>query len=95
MRTETPTLFHVQVKLGDYYNYEFKDRRDSYYSLRISDVDESIVSISVFLPKDSPIAQQVFETIKDGKNHPATLEIAFVNGGYDQSNCVLITMCSA
>lgn len=91
LRVETPTEFHVLVKLSDYYNYEFRDGRENYYSFMIYETDGTLTNLAGFLPKDNPMAKRVFDTVKDGEDYPMTLKIGFIEGGYDKSDCVLIT----
>ena len=91
LRIETPTLFHVWLQLDDYYNYEFSNERENYYSFRIRDTDAVSSSINGFLSKENTMAQQVFDATRNGERHKATLKIAFVEDGYGGSNCVRIT----
>lgn len=91
LRVKDPTLFHVIIKLSDYYNYEFLDQRDNYYSIVFYDVDDFNVNLNGFILKEDALALDMFEKIRDGKKYPATLEIAYVESKKDKSDCVLIT----
>lgn len=92
-RITKPTKFIVYIELDDYYNYEFRNFRDSYYSLDIFAKDVRMTSLNGFIHKMDPGSQDAIKIIRDGKMHIASLEMEFVSkerGGEDSSNCLIL-----
>ena len=73
--TKQPSIFRFEAKLDDYYNYEFADAKDTHYSIGLQDGANN--QIYAYVPKKSPDGQKLFDGLKDGKEHPVLIEIAY------------------
>ncbi|MBM4028686.1 MAG: hypothetical protein FJ280_25305 [Planctomycetes bacterium] len=70
----TPILMRVWGKLDDYYNYEFGTADKVAWSIRVSDYKGSALGHG-YLKKDTDAGKQVFNILRDGKEHKMVVEI--------------------
>lgn len=91
------TKFRVAVSLDDYYNYEFRNLSDSYWSISLSEITTERITgtkpllLYGYIPKESEDGKKLFELLKDGSEKAVILELKYPNNNDNSSNCVLIT----
>lgn len=91
------TKFRAIVALDDYYNYEFRNLSDSYWSIYLSEITTERITFSRplslygYIPKESEDGKKLFELLKDGSEKAVILELKYPNNNDNSSNCVLIT----
>ena len=61
-------------KLSNYYNYAFRDKRTTHYSVEIRIDGETFYG---YVEKDSYFGECVFKTLSDGKSHMMTLGVSY------------------
>jgi hypothetical protein len=74
-RPAGPVLFQLKGKLSDYYNYAYRGTSDNYWSVGLVD-GETFTTATGYVAKDSPDGKQLFELLKDGREHSLTLQLA-------------------
>lgn len=89
-RPKTETRMALTAKLSDYYNFDYTDLVDTYWSVGFSDMShkESAETYG-YIKKDSPDGKKIFELLKDGMSHNMILESKYKAN--DGSNTVEIT----
>jgi hypothetical protein len=68
-----PVTLRVVAQLSDYYNYEYADGKDSYYSVELE--DRAGDRIHGYAPKDKDLGKKIFKLLQDGKKHEITVEV--------------------
>lgn len=75
---ETPTVFRLSGKLSDYYNYEYRGREKSHYSVDVREDPHSFSGrVHVYISRKDPTAEALFDLLKDGNPHMMTVELAY------------------
>ena len=74
-----PVIFRVQATIDDYYNFDFSNAKDTHYSVKMEIYGEQrdTVWLHGYIPKTSPDGQKLFSALKDGRTHPALIEVAY------------------
>lgn len=92
-----PVKFRLVVQLDDYYNFEFDDLRDKYWSIQLYVVNfddpmgRTLTGLNGFIDKNSEDGKKLFDLVKDGKEHAVVMEIMYPEGSDPDNNCVLIS----
>jgi hypothetical protein len=79
---ETPSVFRVEAKISDFYNFEYTDAQKSHHSVGLvaGDTGERVYG---YIQKDSPEGQTLFELLKDGRSHRLTIELVYPKNARD------------
>jgi hypothetical protein len=89
-RPKTDTRMALTAKLSDYYNYDYTNLVDSYWSVEFIDIKSGDSAETYgYVKKDTPDGKQLFDILQDGKPHNLILDSKYkINDG---SNTVEIT----
>lgn len=84
-----PTEFRVSATIGTYYNYNYRDAKNTHWNVNISNNGESISGC--YISKSSVLGQKLYEILKDGKEHMLIVEIKIDSSVDDSGNIAIIT----
>ena len=88
-----PETFRVHAKLSDYYNYKYRDAKQSHYSLDlsfpISQTKNDRETIYGFVERDSADGKALYDILKDGEYHKVMLMLRYPPGS-EKSQCAEI-----
>lgn len=73
-RPTTPVRFRASAQLTDYYNYEFRDAQDLFWSFALKDGGEKEIGHG-YAKKNSTAGQDLFKKLKDGKTHLVVVDL--------------------
>jgi hypothetical protein len=74
-RPNEAVLFRLKGKLSDFYNWAYRGTSDSFWSVALTDT-ETFASATGYIAKDSPDGKQLFEVLKDGREHRLSLYLS-------------------
>lgn len=88
--SSTPTEFHLLACLDSYYNFNYRNAQNSFWSITIHDPDE--LHINGYISKSTNEGKKLYNILKDGyKLHPVILEIRIDTTDDKWGRTVLIT----
>lgn len=96
-KPKNPLKFRACLKLDSYYNYEFKNKENDYWSINLSEINfnsfdgSNLLNIYGYVKKDSEAGKKLFEYLKDGKTKIAIIELKYPHTNENNSNCVEIS----
>lgn len=96
-KPKSPVKFRAILNLGDYYNYEFINKENDYWSIDLSEIDFNningykVLNIQGYVKKDSEAGKKLFEYLKDGKMKVAIIELKYPYKNESGSNCLEIS----
>lgn len=70
-------VFRFTAAMANYYNYEFLDKAQTMYCIRLVEYDETTGSIYGYIEKDSSDGKQLYELLKDGEPHEVILSVHY------------------
>ena len=73
-----PIVIDAEIKLQDYYNYDFENCKESHWSIYIR--CDSCDSFSGYIPKTSSDGKKMLELVKDGNYHKVLIKISHPRG---------------
>ncbi len=72
--SKQPTEFRVEATIGNYYNFNYRDSKNTHWNVSIDCKENSNIS-GCYISKSSEEGKKLYEIIKDGKTHPLILEL--------------------
>lgn len=86
----SPRNFRVYAIFDDYYNYYFRDKEITHYSIQLRESQwdhniDQVISLHGYIRKNSEKGKRLFDILKDGRRHPITVKI---KPPYDKSGDV-------
>jgi hypothetical protein len=88
-RPTSPVRLRVLAKLADYYNFEFGKAQDTDWSIALTDGGGNSIGHG-YIKKNTPAGQQLFQTLKDGKEHSIVVDVQCLPNA-ESSRVFLIT----
>ncbi|RLC56427.1 MAG: hypothetical protein DRI30_05865 [Chloroflexi bacterium] len=78
------TRWNFVALLDDYYNYEYRNARDTHYSIELTDRGSGEY-FSGFIDKTSDDGKAMFDLLGDGKGHQVVVDIGYNDAARDPS----------
>jgi hypothetical protein len=78
-----PTVFRLIAELDDYYNYDFRDSKDTHYSILLYDYTGQ--KIHGYIEKRSASGKTLFDFLSDGKPHKVIVKLLYPDAARDAS----------
>lgn len=75
-----PAIFRVKAEIGDYYNFNYRDAKNTHWNITINDNHYNVIS-GCYVSKSSEEGEKIYQILKDGKQHHLILEIKMDNSG--------------
>jgi hypothetical protein len=69
--------FRLYAKLNDYYNYQFRELKEQYYSVRLTEYKTN-ESIHGYIKRDSNDGKKMYEILKDGQKYPVMVNLRYL-----------------
>lgn len=88
--TTTPLSFRVKANLSDYYNYSYRDKEETYYSINLYDGFSRRDSVTGYVEKDSSIGEALFNILRDGEEHSIIVTIHIPSNEKISNDIVII-----
>ena len=71
-----PVIARVTATLGDYYNFDFKDKESEYQNVELQ---ASEFSLDGYVRRETQVYKDLLEILSDGNSHTITVEIRHVS----------------
>jgi hypothetical protein len=65
--------FRIIATLGDYYNYSYRNQKDTFWNIQIRNEDGSISGC--YVDKNSVTGKKIYKILNDGKEHKIIIEL--------------------
>jgi serine/threonine protein kinase len=78
---DSPAVIYAFVAFSDYYNYQFRDKKDEYYSLSMEiPYMDTLTSMYGYVPKNSTTGQEIYKILSesDWEAVPLTLKVSYL-----------------
>lgn len=85
-----PTELRVKASIGSYYNYNYRDAKNSHWNVSIEDIDYNSIA-GCYISKSSAEGKKLYEILKDGKSHALIIELKIDSSGDNSGNIAIIT----
>lgn len=85
-----PTEFRVNATIGNYYNYNYRDGKNTHWNVSIQDNENNSIS-GCYISKSSAEGKKLYEILKDGKTHALILELKIDATENNSGNIAIIT----
>jgi hypothetical protein len=70
-RPQGVVVLRARAEISDYYNYQFRDSRETHYSIRLRDL-RSFDPVHGYAPMNSDFGKRLYQMLQDGKEHDLT-----------------------